>query len=76
MANKLFQVLYKGHRLKFEPMQTPEGKFLAEPMVSFSRGGSDYDARLVPPQGPFESAREAADCAAAAARSWVDHHGG
>lgn len=73
--NEAFIELYEGYLLKCEPHSTPDGRYLANLALSFAQRGGQNDVSITPDHSSFATAREAADCALAVGKRWVESNG-
>ena len=70
-----FTELYKSYLLKCEPHSTPDGRFLARLVISFAERDAHKEVLITPNHPSFETAREAANCALAEGKQWVEKNG-
>jgi len=70
-----FTELYKGYLLKCAPHATPAERFLPHLVISFAESGGHKDITKTPDHPSFTTAREAAECALAEGKRWVDENG-
>jgi hypothetical protein len=69
-----FEGRYRDYLIKFKPQPTPDGRFLALAILSFSFDSVHTLASVAPDVPSFPSEQDAASAAWEAATLWIDNH--
>lgn len=67
-----FVEVYRGYLLRCMPHTTPDGRYLAHLVISFSEGGAQQEVTITPNVSSFETKRAAANHSLLVGKGWVD----
>lgn len=73
-AEVVFEAMYRGHLLRFQPQPTPDGRFLAYVIIARDDGFVHTQASVTPDLPRFVLREEAAHAGRLAGQRWVDLH--